>query len=288
MKSGLMFKPSPVTDQAEGLRAMASRNSTRVIPVLSNPGDPEQSPILAHLAVALHRQGKRVLIIDAGRSLLGSWFGIALRYELSHWLNSECEFQQILKVSTEGVWVMSAAMGLEEMQSSKIHRQKLSRAISSLPRFDVCIVIAPAPGLHQLFEHGMHDLWMITSMESRAPSSTYARIKGIEIQATKKSIHMIYAGVRDAEQCERRHSSLRETVERNSCVDVVFGGAVANDLLMRRANLAPNSGLAMTLEQIAISFSMRALPSWPWNDLGPMADQARKGSPRRAPIVEEV
>jgi MinD-like ATPase involved in chromosome partitioning or flagellar assembly len=261
-----------INDQAQGLRLMARRKSARVLPVLSNAGDPEQAPILAHLAMALHRQGQRVLIVDAGRVLLGSWFEIQLKYGLNHWLNSECEFGQVLKVSREGVGVMSAATGLERFQDSPMLHRQFARALSQAPRFDLCIVIAPYESLQQMLGEVLAEIWMITGTQALALASTFTRIKGVKMHASNRKLHMIYGGFCDPEQCERSHLSLVRSAENSRAAKLVFAGAIAKDRLMRQSILerrtifdhSPNSALALNIEQIASMISQHHLAPWPW------------------------
>ena len=277
MKSGPMFSLERMNDQAQGLRLLADRKPARVLPILGNTGDPEQAPILAHLAMSLARQGQRVLIIDAGRVLLGSWFGIHLRYGLNHWLNGECEFAQILKVSNEGIGVMSAASGLERIHDSPSLRQGFTHALSQGPRFDLCLAVGPHETLQQMLGEELGDMWMVSGTQAMALSSTFSRIKGVKMPASNRKLHMIYGGVYDPSQCEKSHCSLAHSLEKSGGLKLAFWAGIAKDKLMQQAILerrtlfshAPNSALATTFDQIASAILECQLAPWPWPEILP-------------------
>jgi MinD-like ATPase involved in chromosome partitioning or flagellar assembly len=277
MKSGLMFSLEKMNDQAQGLRLLAGRKPARVLPILGNTGDPEQAPILAHLAMSLTRQGQRVLIMDAGRVLLGSWFGIHLRYGLNHWLNGECEFAQILKVSDDGIGVMSAASGLERIHDSPGLRQRFTQALSQGPRFDLCLAVGPHETLQHMLGEALGDMWMVSGTQAMALNSTFSRIKGVKMLASQRKLHMIYGGVYDPDQCEKSHCSLAHSLEKSGGLKLAFWAAIAKDKMMQQAILerrtvfshAPNSAMATTFDQIASAILECRLAPWPWPEVQP-------------------
>lgn len=267
-----MSERSSLIDQAHGLRLHRPVSAPAVIPVLANGRDPDQAAVLAHLAVAMQRQGYKVLLLDADRALLASALGVAIRYDLGHWMNRECRLDQVIRPSAEGPLVVSAAAALERAMQASDPQRLLAECLGVLGDIDVCFVVAPAEGLRQLLGPMLSRVWMISATDTTAMTVTYARIKAATQQGLQGCFHLIYNRASDVAQCEQAHAGLQQTVQRFTRARLVFGGAVPLDPLMqantaqRRTafSQAPDGPLCGTFEQIVFALMKQPLGTWGW------------------------
>jgi flagellar biosynthesis protein FlhG len=126
------------TDQAEGLRAYMesplekssgssrfsggarnpnSLSSPRVISVGSGKGGVGKTNVVANLAFAFTRLGKRVLILDAdlGLANIDVLLGLAPRYTIEHLLNRQKSVFEILIQGPGGMSILPASSGVLEL-----------------------------------------------------------------------------------------------------------------------------------------------------------------------------
>jgi len=123
-------------DQAEGLRNMVngtpvdfkdlraaptaslpSDNSPHVISISSGKGGVGKTNIVANLALALTRLGKRVLVLDAdlGLANIDILLGLTPRYTIEHLLTGQKRLQEILVPGPEGMVILPAGSGIQEL-----------------------------------------------------------------------------------------------------------------------------------------------------------------------------
>jgi flagellar biosynthesis protein FlhG len=112
-------------DQAERLREIVRRSTAaaggepavparaRVIAVTSGKGGVGKTNLSINLSIALARQGKRVLLMDAdlGLANVDVCLGIIPRYNLGHVLSGERELNEIIVEGPEGIRVIPSGSG---------------------------------------------------------------------------------------------------------------------------------------------------------------------------------
>lgn len=90
---------------------------TRTIAVTSGKGGVGKTCLTANLAVALARQGSRVLVIDAdlGLANVDTMLGLHADTTLRQVLQGECGLEEVLLDGPHGIKVVPAASGFEDM-----------------------------------------------------------------------------------------------------------------------------------------------------------------------------
>jgi flagellar biosynthesis protein FlhG len=123
-------------DQAEGLRklvngtpvefkslrsdpatSLAPADSPQVISISSGKGGVGKTNIVANLALALTRLGKRVLVLDAdlGLANIDILLGLTPRYTIEHLLSGQKRLKDILVPGPEGMMILPAGSGIPEL-----------------------------------------------------------------------------------------------------------------------------------------------------------------------------
>jgi flagellar biosynthesis protein FlhG len=123
-------------DQAEGLRnringapvgfkalrpdpaaTLPPADSPQVISISSGKGGVGKTNIVANLALALTRLGKRVLVLDAdlGLANIDILLGLTPRYTIEHLLTGQKRLQDILVSGPEGMMILPAGSGIPEL-----------------------------------------------------------------------------------------------------------------------------------------------------------------------------
>lgn len=97
--------------------AKSERNVPKVICITSGKGGVGKTNIVANLAFALCRQGKRVMILDAdlGLANIDILLGLAPKYTIRHVFSGEKTISEILVEGPGGMRIMPASSGVQEL-----------------------------------------------------------------------------------------------------------------------------------------------------------------------------
>ena len=87
-----------IDDQASSLRKMKQSRLIKVIAVTGGKGGVGKTNITLNTAIAMAKQGKRVMVLDADLGLANVDVMLGLRVEknLSHVLSGECTLDEVL------------------------------------------------------------------------------------------------------------------------------------------------------------------------------------------------
>ncbi len=198
-------------DQAEGLRNMVngtpvdfkalraaptaslpSENSPQVISISSGKGGVGKTNIVANLALALTRLGKRVLVLDAdlGLANIDILLGLTPRYTIEHLLTGQKRLQEILVPGPEGMVILPAGSGIQELadlnEGQKIFLLNEMDQLSQ--RIDVLLIDTGA-GISSnvlYFNLAAQESIIIITPEPTSLTDAYALIKVLATRHQKK------------------------------------------------------------------------------------------------------
>ncbi|KXK36021.1 MAG: Flagellum site-determining protein YlxH [Candidatus Hinthialibacteria bacterium OLB16] len=174
-----------VTDQAQRLREMIESlhpeapvvalrpeyRKVRTIAVTSGKGGVGKSNIVANLAIALSRRGKKVLVVDADLSLanIHVLLGLQPHFNLSHVISGEKRLGEVMIEGPAGVKVIPASSGIAEL--AMLRERELEGLIHQfqgfLPEMDL-ILVDTAAGLADSvlsFVHAAREVLVVTTPE---------------------------------------------------------------------------------------------------------------------------
>ena len=160
-----------------------ARPRRRVLAVTSGKGGVGKTNIVTNLAIALARQGARVLVLDGdlGLANVDLLLGIAPQYDLQDMILGDRRLEDIVLEGPEGIRVVPASSGVEELANLDEYRTEcLLRSLSAIEQ-DVDLILIDAPsgiGTHAVaFSQAADEILVVTTPEPTSFSDAYAMIK---------------------------------------------------------------------------------------------------------------
>lgn len=160
-----------------------SRPRRRVLAVTSGKGGVGKTNIVTNLAIALARQGTRVLVLDGdlGLANVDLLLGIAPQYDLQDAILGDRRLEDILLEGPDGIRVVPASSGVEELANLDEYRLEcLLRSLASVEE-DIDIILVDAPsgiGAQAVaLTQAADEILVVTTPEPTSFSDAYAMIK---------------------------------------------------------------------------------------------------------------
>ena len=184
-KSRSKSAKTPRTRRA-GRAALApppSRPRRRVIAVTSGKGGVGKTNIVTNLAIALARQGIRVLILDGdlGLANVDLLLGIAPQFDLQDVVLGNRSIRDIVLEGPDGIRIIPASSGVEELANLDEYRTEvLLRSLGELEsETDIILIDSPSGIGHHATSliQGADRILVVTTPEPTSFSDAYAMIK---------------------------------------------------------------------------------------------------------------
>lgn len=107
----------PIMDQADGLRKLIKPRSIKVIAISSGKGGVGKTNVSVNLAVALAKEGKEVMLLDAdlGLANVDVLLGLNPAYDLSHVISGERSLEEVIVDGPHSLKVIPASSGTSQM-----------------------------------------------------------------------------------------------------------------------------------------------------------------------------
>lgn len=197
-----------MSKQAQALDAHYKR-TFRVVAVTSGKGGVGKTNIISNLAIALARDGRRVLLMDAdlGLANIDVVMGLTPKRDLRHVLYEDGQIEDCISTGPEGVDLLAGASGVSEMtQLQPEHKWKLLEALEPMAdRYDTLLIDTGA-GIGsnvQFFCGAAQEVIVVVGPEPTSLTDAYSTIKVLANRC----------GVRRVLVCVNRTASLRSARE---------------------------------------------------------------------------
>ncbi len=193
-------------DQLDETAAAIQMPETRVLSITSGKGGVGKTAVVSNIAVALAKQGKKVLIIDAdlGLANIDVVLGLSPKYNLNHFFNGERTLAEVMVEGPYGLKILPAGSGVQ--QYTRLDGQLKMRLIDSLDaleeHFDVVLIDTEA-GISDnvtYFNVAAQDILVVTTPEPTAITDAYALMKLLSTQYHQKRFLLAVNSVRGTDE----------------------------------------------------------------------------------------
>ncbi|HEX2055261.1 MAG TPA: MinD/ParA family protein [Nitrospiraceae bacterium] len=249
----------------------------RVITVTSGKGGVGKTNVVANLAIALARVGKRVLVLDADLGLgnIDVLLGLVPKWTLEHVLSGARSLSDIMLQGPSGIRILPASSGMPQLTALTEAQQVVLQAeldqISHM--FDVLLIDTGA-GISSnvtFFAAAAQAIVVVVSPEPTSLTDAYALMKVLLRQYRERRFHVLVNLAKSPNEGARVFSKLEVAVSRFLQVSIDYLGAVPLDdylplaVTQQRAVLdrypqAPSSRAFMSLTETVDRLAVPDLP----------------------------
>lgn len=250
-------------NRAKGRRSMSS--VTRVMSFTSGKGGVGKTHTVVNTALALAREGRSVLILDAdlGLANIHVMLGVQPRYTLNDLFEGTQTLEDIIVNGPEGIAIIPSASGVESMcHLSPEQRLLLTEAVEQVAdRYDYLLIDTQAGiGAEVLhFNSAASEIVCVINSEPTSLTDAYALIKVMAQNYGEKAFSIVANNVTNEAEGRRAFQRLANSVERFLHVNLKYlgfiprDGAVNEAILGQRAllELYPSSPAGLALAGLA-------------------------------------
>ncbi len=266
-----------IQDQASGLRRLTQPSLTKVITVTGGKGGVGKSNITLGLAIAMAKQGKKVMVLDAdlGLANVDVMLGIRAKRNLGHVLAGECELQDAIVEGPYGVKIIPATSGTQSMtELSHAQHVGLIRAFGSLEEEMDVLLVDTAAGISDMvvsFARAAQDVVMVVCDEPTSITDAYALIKLLSREHQVQRFKIVANMVRSYREGRELFAKLTLVTERFLNVSLELVACIPLDDKVRQAvkkqkivvDAFPRSPAALAMYSLANKALSWPIPSSP-------------------------
>ncbi len=219
----------------------------KTIAITSGKGGVGKTNLVAGLAIAMRRLGRKVIVFDAdlGLSNIDVLLHLAPRYNIQHLLSGEKGLEEIIIEGPLGIKILPASSGIQELTSlDEFQRLKIMECFETYDGEMDVLIIDTAAGISEnvaFFCASSEEIVVITSPEPTAITDAYALIKILFTRYQEKDFKIVVNFVKDPEEGFEIFKRLSLASERFLNISLSYLGTIPYDEAVRKAVMAQRS-----------------------------------------------
>ena len=228
-----------------------ARPSRKVVAVTSGKGGVGKTNIVTNLAIALARQGVRVLILDGdlGLANVDLLLGIAPQYDLQDVILGDRRIEDVVLEGPDGIRVVPASSGVEELANLDEYRTEcMLRSLSSIEEVvDMILIDAPSGiGSHATsLSQAADQIIVVTTPEPTSFSDAYAMIKVLSQRPLKQTPCLLVNQANSEEEALEVARRVQSVSKRFLNLDVEYWGFILADESVHKSVVRQEPFLSM-------------------------------------------
>lgn len=222
----------------EGGAGREGKRGTRVISVTSGKGGVGKSNVVANLAIAMSRLGKKVLIIDADLGLgnINVLLGLRPAYTLNDLFKGDKSLGEIIVNGPEGIKVIPAGSGTQKYtRLAKEERLRLLNELDDLEEDFDMFIIDTESGISDnvvYFTSAAQEIVVVVSPEPTSITDCYALIKLLSTTHDEHHFKVLINMAHNSEEALKTYYRLAGVVGRFLDISLDYLGYVCRDDLL--------------------------------------------------------
>ncbi|MBF0338145.1 MAG: MinD/ParA family protein [Nitrospirae bacterium] len=215
--------------------AILGQTHVRTIAVASGKGGVGKTNVVANLAIALQKEGCKVLILDAdlGLSNIDVLLHLAPKYNIQHVLDGEMKLKDIMVEGPYGIKVLPATSGVQEMTSlDEFQRLRFLEEFESLEEDINVLLIDTAAGISEnvaFFCIAAQEIIIVTSPDPTSIADAYALIKVLYTRYQEKSLNVLVNSAEDETEAKEVFKRLLTAAEKFLHISLDYLGFIPRD-----------------------------------------------------------
>ncbi len=234
-------KPSNLINEAMKVQQVTRPADLQVIAVTAGKGGVGKTNVSVNLAIALAKQGKRVLLLDAdlGLANIDVLLGVHTQYNLSHVIQGQCSLRDIIIKGPFNIQIIPSSSGVESMTKlTPLEHSGLISAFNDLSQEIDVLVIDTAAGISETvisFTRSAQEIILVVCDEPTSITDAYAMMKVLSKDYGVERFHVLANMVDKTQDGNNLFAKLLRVTDQFLQVKIDYIGAVINDEYLRKA-----------------------------------------------------
>jgi len=215
-----MTQPRPPPSSLDRPGDMPLAKCPRVISITSGKGGVGKTNVVANLAFAFTRMGRRVLVLDAdlGLANIDVLLGLTPQYTIEHFLNGEKSLSEILIKGPGGMSIMPASSGVYELVDLDENQKLflLNEVDLIADQIDLLLIDTGA-GISSnvlYFNMAAQESIVIATPDPTSITDAYALIKVLSTQFNKKDFMILINLVNSGQEAKEVFEKISRAADR--------------------------------------------------------------------------
>ena len=213
-----------------------NQSNLRVLAVSSGKGGVGKTTIVANLAYALSKRGKKVLVVDTdlGLNNIDILFGLTSKKHIGHVLSGKSNIEDIIVHGPEGIHILPAGNGLQEL--TQLEPEKKMALMDELDRISGVydfLIFDTSAGISSnvtFFCSVAHEIFLIATTEPTSLTDVYALMKVLHNRHSQNNFRLIINSVSSEREAQGVYRNLIAVTDRFlTDVYVEYFGCILRD-----------------------------------------------------------